>query len=364
MTSAFELVVLLQLKAMEEALKRKYGPGVLVDDSDSGDSHDEPDQLFPKQVHRMGLGRGYASAAAAKATLLAERSRRKQQQKKCATHATIGQFGQMTMMASGDWLQGPCGSQRRKQPAFCRGLASLASATLDMPGGPTKFRSMNRYGRKRERSKKIPKTIPSAQDTQQLAAEIVPPPNVDASTALPDHASPHPGSTRVRIDTPVVTEKELNEIRACEQAALDKIALTPATERKIRWFEDPTTDSATASVTEPAAPYIIVELAAVNNLISVLSCNTCSGSAKLVRSNQDYGLATKLTVVCEMCGEVASGWSSPRIEGPKTCNPFEVNILAMHAMLSTGNSQTAMNDIFSAMGLSRRRMHKKHFSST
>lgn len=153
----------------------------------------------------------------------------------------------------------------------------------------------------------------------------------------------------------------MNEIRAREQATLDKIASTPATERKIRRFEDPTTDSATASVTEPAAPYIIVELAAVNNLISVLSCNTCGGSVKLVQSDQDYGLATKLTVVCEVCGEVASGWSSPRIEGPKTCNPFEVNILAMRAMLSTGNGQTAMNDIFSAMGLSRRGMHKKTF---
>lgn len=61
-----ESKVLLQLKAMEEALKKKYGPGVLVDDSDSGDSDDEPDQ-FKNHVHRMGLGRGYASAAAAKA---------------------------------------------------------------------------------------------------------------------------------------------------------------------------------------------------------------------------------------------------------------------------------------------------------
>ncbi|KAH7941057.1 hypothetical protein HPB49_009698 [Dermacentor silvarum] len=194
-----------------------------------------------------------------------------------------------------------------------------------MPGGPTKFRSVNRYEWKRTRSKKIPKAIPSqsAQDAWQLAAEIVLPPNINASTALPDHASPEAGSTLVRIDTPVVTEQEVNEIRVCEQATLDKIASMPTTERKIRRFEDPTANSATASVAEPAAPYIIVELAAVNNLIGVLSWNTCGGSAKLVQSDQDYGLATKLTVVCEICGEVASGWSSPRIVGLKTCNPFE-----------------------------------------
>ncbi|XP_075546782.1 uncharacterized protein LOC142579973 isoform X2 [Dermacentor variabilis] len=61
-----ESKVLLKLKAAEEALQRKFGPGVIVDDSDSGDSGDESDQLFKTHVHRMGLGRGYASAAAAK----------------------------------------------------------------------------------------------------------------------------------------------------------------------------------------------------------------------------------------------------------------------------------------------------------
>lgn len=59
--------VLLHLKAMEAALQRQYGPGVIGDDSDTADSGDEADQLFKSHVHRMGLGRGYASAAAAKA---------------------------------------------------------------------------------------------------------------------------------------------------------------------------------------------------------------------------------------------------------------------------------------------------------
>lgn len=67
----------------------------------------------------------------------------------------------------------------------------------------------------------------------------------------------------------------------------------------------------------------------------------------------------KLPLVCEHCGEVASEWSSRRVDSAKRCNPFEVNILASRAMLSTGNDQTAMNDIFAAMGLSGRAMHKK-----
>lgn len=80
-----------------------------------------------------------------------------------------------------------------------------------------------------------------------------------------------------------------------------------------------------------------------------------------MQGDRDYGFATKLSLVCENCGEVASEWSSRRIDSAKRCNPFEVNILAGRAMLSTGNGETAMNDIFAAMGLSGRAMHKKTF---
>ncbi|KAH7968723.1 hypothetical protein HPB52_010808 [Rhipicephalus sanguineus] len=57
-----ESKVLMHLKAME-AMQRKNG-AALYEDSDSGD---ESDQQFKSKVYRMGLGRGYASAAAVKA---------------------------------------------------------------------------------------------------------------------------------------------------------------------------------------------------------------------------------------------------------------------------------------------------------
>lgn len=55
-----ESKVLLHVKAMQHAIQRSKAAAT-EDDSDSGD---ESDQLFKSRVHRMGLGRGYASVAA------------------------------------------------------------------------------------------------------------------------------------------------------------------------------------------------------------------------------------------------------------------------------------------------------------
>ncbi|XP_077551374.1 uncharacterized protein LOC144165145 [Haemaphysalis longicornis] len=102
-------------------------------------------------------------------------------------------------------------------------------------------------------------------------------------------------------------------------------------------------------------------MALLNTLFDALSCKTCNGRVELVSGERNYGLATKLSVRCVNCGEIAAEWSSPRVDRGKTCNPFEVNLLAGRAMISTGNGQTAMNDIFATMGLSRRGLHNKTF---
>lgn len=59
-------------------------------------------------------------------------------------------------------------------------------------------------------------------------------------------------------------------------------------------------------------------------------------------------------------------WTKIRVEfsggkGNATCNPFEINILASLALVSTGNGQTVLNDLFSAMNISKRGLHKKTF---
>lgn len=49
------------------------------------------------------------------------------------------------------------------------------------------------------------------------------------------------------------------------------------------------------------------------------------------------------------------------MSGTAKCNPFEINILAARAVQSTGNGQTALNDLFSAMGISHRGLHHKTY---
>ncbi|KAH9369087.1 hypothetical protein HPB48_016730 [Haemaphysalis longicornis] len=64
---------------------------------------------------------------------------------------------------------------------------------------------------------------------------------------------------------------------------------------------------------------------------------------------------------CISCGEFGTEWSSRRLPGPANCNPFEINVLAARAMQSTGNGQTALNDIFSSLGISHGGLHNKTF---
>ncbi|CAN7980517.1 unnamed protein product, partial [Ixodes pacificus] len=119
-------------------------------------------------------------------------------------------------------------------------------------------------------------------------------------------------------------------------------------------------------VADPAAPestscFVVVSLDVVNSLLQLAKCKTCCGDVELVKGDREYGLAVKLKLCCKNCGDVASEWSSPRVEGPSKINPFEINVLAACAMQATGNGQTALNDIFATMNISHRGLHNKTY---
>ncbi|KAH8032153.1 hypothetical protein HPB51_023297 [Rhipicephalus microplus] len=167
-------------------------------------------------------------------------------------------------------------------------------------------------------------------------------------------------SGRLRIDAKVVTNAEAEENHAREKATLDRLSSAPATARKIDFFTASCSE-ATAQDSDHAAPYLLMHLDILNAIMGALCCKACHGPATIVRGDRDYGLAVKVLVQCERCGEIANEWTSPRANGTKTCNPFEVNLLASRAMVATGNGQTKMNDIFATMGISHRGMHHKTF---
>lgn len=218
------------------------------------------------------------------------------------------------------------------------------------------------------------------QDEGQSATAALP---LSETCAVNDDASPGPsaallpgkndesalqvGTNRVRIDAGIVTESDVIEARARERATL-RLESAPATTRKIGPFvasvsaaSGDASSADPAASTDPAASYVVVDLQALNSLLSAVQCKICRGPVHLLRGDRSYGLATKLTVVCDACNGIAESWTSRRVEGPKTCNPFEINMLACRAMLSTGNGQTALNDIFAGMGLSHRGLHNKTF---
>lgn len=72
-------------------------------------------------------------------------------------------------------------------------------------------------------------------------------------------------------------------------------------------------DATSSALDDHAALYIGVDMHAMNLLFGVLQCHTCNGRVNLVIGDHDYGLAVKLIVVCNNCGDIAAEWSLQRL---------------------------------------------------
>ncbi|KAL1426533.1 hypothetical protein MTO96_018270 [Rhipicephalus appendiculatus] len=106
----------------------------------------------------------------------------------------------------------------------------------------------------------------------------------------------------------------------------------------------------------PESEYMIVDLEAINGLLRNTVCRTCRGSLSIAKDEREYGLAVKLRLVCSNCGLTDnSQWSSPRVAGTRR---FEVNVLASNATKKIGIGPTALNNMLSIMGLSRKGQRK------
>lgn len=105
--------------------------------------------------------------------------------------------------------------------------------------------------------------------------------------------------------------------------------------------------------------FTVVDLQAINALISRLKCKTYSGDAEIRRGERVYGLAVKLLLVCVNCGDVSSEWSLPHVDGDQKINPFTANLLGARAMQATSNRQTASNSVFATMNISYHGLHTK-----
>lgn len=223
-----------------------------------------------------------------------------------------------------------------------------------MAGGRRKFATAHAYGKKRKRRSRIPEAA-SSESTATSSATCASECTISTEAAAAQ-AMPVADDTRTtHVDTHFVTEAEKVAIEHRAEEQRQKLSSLSATRRKRSLIGD--SPEAGGSGTE----FTLLSLPLLNQLLRCAKCEFCSGPLNVSRGDREYGLAVRIVVNCAVCGDVSAGWSSPRAGGNATCNPFEVNVLAARAVMSTGNGQTVLNDIFSALNVSRRGMHNKTY---
>lgn len=226
-----------------------------------------------------------------------------------------------------------------------------------MAGGHRKFRSAHAFGKRRKRrprARTLSPARPSAAENSEEAGcasaiTAAAPAIADAIAASQDH------TRAVRVDTPLVSDAEKVAIECRASDVLQDLSSKSATKRKRSFFRD--SDGAAT----PGTPFTVVSLELVNELLQCMKCGVCGGPGRISKEDREYGIAAKLVLTCDECGKLRTVWSSPRAGGDAAHGPFEINVLAVRAAMSTGNGQTALNDIFSALNISRRGLHTKTY---
>ncbi|CAN8029862.1 unnamed protein product [Ixodes persulcatus] len=223
-----------------------------------------------------------------------------------------------------------------------------------MAGGHRKFRSAHPFGKKKHRPR--PREVLS----DSPAAEV----NDTASnaTAPTGDAIAHviPTAKVTRVDTPLLSDAQKAEIESRARDTEKKLSQMSATRRKQSLLGEKTED---AETTATGTSFTVLSLSALNELLRRVKCKLCGSSVNISKGDREYGIAVKLILNCDVCGEVDTTWSSPRVDGDAKCNPFEVNVLATRAVLSTGNGQTVLNDFCAALNISKRGMHTKTYQN-
>ncbi|KAM7305679.1 hypothetical protein ISCGN_015576 [Ixodes scapularis] len=157
----------------------------------------------------------------------------------------------------------------------------------------------------------------------------------------------------------MLQSSDLEGMRKNADQKLQDLASKAATKRKSILLAD-MKDNADGSLPETdEASFTVVNLDSLNASMKSVKCKVCGGDMKIGKGKREYGIAVKLFLACTNCSGISSAWSSPRVNGEERINPFAVNILAAYAMQSTGNRQTALNDVFSVMNISHHGLHTK-----
>ncbi|KAH9366722.1 hypothetical protein HPB48_008777 [Haemaphysalis longicornis] len=205
-----------------------------------------------------------------------------------------------------------------------------------MPGSAKKFHSCHKFGQKKKnwrhnnfKRKPVPNECPN-DEREPAASDGADSGGIGLTSSATESTASCSG--RIRRDTRMLQPSELLTNKKRAEEKIRELETTAATKRKSDFL------GGSEDAAHPPADTTFTVIA---------------------KGDREYGLAVKLMIECANCGDIASTWSSPRASGCQKINPFAVNVLAARAMQSTGNRQAALNDIFAAMNISHRGMHKK-----
>lgn len=161
--------------------------------------------------------------------------------------------------------------------------------------------------------------------------------------------------------TPVSTESNENATAANDISTFNGDDTTSEFETELETsdFAAPTTSSEPQQETD--GRYSIVSLEAINRLLEHVKCGSCgAGDVKIVKEKRMYGLVAKLTLYCEICEDVATEWSSPRVNGTAKARSFDVNVRAERAKDKLSMWQSELHNVFNALDVA----HSKKASTT
>lgn len=106
-------------------------------------------------------------------------------------------------------------------------------------------------------------------------------------------------------------------------AAQAELRAMSTTKRKFRAMQHDSAAPTTSSPTHEDAKFCLVQMDVLNTLLCSTLCKHCLEPGLTVQESTKLGLATKLEVVCAICGIVSSAWNSPQQQNSMA---FEVNI--------------------------------------
>ncbi|KAH9380598.1 hypothetical protein HPB48_018795 [Haemaphysalis longicornis] len=247
------------------------------------------------------------------------------------------------------------GSPRREGDAY-HAIDGESTMSADSENSRGSADGAGRFKAGGEDDSSSSRTTDSASSAERHKASPVKRPAKHDEEALLMHGKRARKAARKALLSAVDSKGKAHRITGRSPRELKTLSSTSATERKSNLFTS-------ADNTPPGPPdessFVIASLDCVNVLLSAVKCSVSGDSVTFRTGERAYGLSVKMVIACATCGDVASEWSSPRVNSDKKVNPFIVNILAARAMQATGNGQTAVNDVFATMNISHRGLHTK-----